>query len=45
MRAYHISDQDLLEEARLHGKVTEISKVETATIERNGQISVISAKE
>src|SRR5437868_5775102 len=37
MRANKISKHDLLEEARLNGQVLEISEIQRATIERNGQ--------
>jgi uncharacterized membrane protein YcaP (DUF421 family) len=45
MKANKISRTDLLEEIRLNGGVTELESVETATIERNGEISVITEKE
>lgn len=41
MRAHKITTEDILEEARLNGLVTELPKIQTATIERNGQVSVI----
>jgi uncharacterized membrane protein YcaP (DUF421 family) len=41
MRRYKISEADLLEEVRLHGKVQNLDEVQTATLERNGQVSVI----
>ncbi len=45
LRAHHISDADLLEEARLHGKVGDIASIRQAMIERNGKVSVIPAKD
>ncbi|MEY2429847.1 MAG: hypothetical protein QOJ40_2732 [Verrucomicrobiota bacterium] len=45
MESYQISEQDLLEEARLNSMVEQISDIRTATIERNGQVSVIPDKE
>jgi uncharacterized membrane protein YcaP (DUF421 family) len=45
MESNQISEHDLLEEARLNGQVDQIARIETATIERNGQVSVIPAKE
>ena len=44
MRAHKISKDDLLEEVRLNGNVGELQEVRTATLERNGEISVISDK-
>jgi uncharacterized membrane protein YcaP (DUF421 family) len=41
MRANKISKHDLLEEARLNGQVLEISDIKRATMERNGQVSVV----
>ena len=41
MRAYKISEDDLLEEARLNGQVIELTDIRRATIERNGQVSVV----
>jgi len=41
LRENHISQKDLLEELRLNGKVADVKDVETATIERSGEISVI----
>jgi uncharacterized membrane protein YcaP (DUF421 family) len=45
LREHRLSEEDLLEEIRLNGKVSELAQVETATLERNGQVSVILAKE
>ncbi len=45
MQAHKISENDLLEEARLHGKVDSLQEVKLATIERSGQISVIPGNE
>lgn len=45
MRAHKISEHDLLEEARLNGKVTELSRVRKGVLERNGKISIIPIEE
>lgn len=42
LRVHRISDKDLLEEIRLQGSVTELAKVKTAIMERNGKISVVT---
>jgi uncharacterized membrane protein YcaP (DUF421 family) len=44
MRAHRISVDDVLEEARLNGQVTHLAQIKTATLERNGQVSVIPEK-
>ena len=44
MRVHNISEHDLLEEARLNGLVNQISQIKLATVERNGQVSVIPEK-
>ena len=44
MQASKISEKDLLEEARLNGQVEQIAQIAKATIERNGQVSVIPLK-
>jgi uncharacterized membrane protein YcaP (DUF421 family) len=36
-----ISEKDLLEEARLNGQVSEVEEIELATLERNGQVSIV----
>jgi len=41
LRANQISEDDLMEEARLNGQVLELSEIRRATIERNGQVSVV----
>jgi len=41
MKAHKISEHDLMEEARLNGPVLEIADIRQATIERNGQVSVV----
>lgn len=45
LRNNHISEKDLLEELRLNGQTNRLEKVRLATMERNGQISVMLAKE
>jgi uncharacterized membrane protein YcaP (DUF421 family) len=37
----HITQKDLLEELRLNGKVGHVQDVETATMERSGEISIV----
>jgi uncharacterized membrane protein YcaP (DUF421 family) len=44
MRANHITENDLREELRLNGMVRGPEEVETASLERSGEISVIRAK-
>ena len=44
MRTNKISEHDLLEEARLNGQVLEVTAIRQATIERNGQVSVVSTE-
>lgn len=41
MRREHISEKDILEEARLHGPVRNLEDIEVATLERSGEISVV----
>jgi len=41
MSSTKISEKDLLEEARLNGQVAEVERIELATLERNGEVSVI----
>jgi uncharacterized membrane protein YcaP (DUF421 family) len=36
-----ISEKDLLEEARLNGQVVRVEDIELATLERNGEISIV----
>src|SRR5262249_1832292 len=43
MRVHKISDKDLLEEVRLNGNKASLEEVEQATLERNGQVSVVRA--
>ncbi len=45
LRAHKISKNDLLEEARMHGELTELEKIQRATLERNGKISIISMED
>ena len=44
MRAHGISQDDLLEEARLNACIDRLSDIELATLERNGQVSVVPMK-
>jgi uncharacterized membrane protein YcaP (DUF421 family) len=44
MRKDHVTRMDLEEELRLHGKTNDLQTVETAQMERNGQISVVTRK-
>jgi uncharacterized membrane protein YcaP (DUF421 family) len=44
LRAHRISEDDLLEEARLNGQVLKLAEIGRATIERNGQVSVVPLK-
>lgn len=41
MRRAHISENDILEEARLNGRVANLEDIEVATLERSGEISVV----
>lgn len=41
MARVDISEKDLLEEARLNGQVMRIEDIQLATLERNGQVSVV----
>jgi len=41
LRANKISEKDLLEEIRLNGELEDVSQVHLATMERNGEISVV----
>ena len=45
MRAHKITQADLLEEMRLHGNIEELKKVQTAVLERSGEISIVPANE
>jgi len=44
LRSEGISDKDLLEEIRLNGNLGSWQEVKTATLERNGQVSVVKNK-
>ncbi len=44
MRAHGISEGDIMEEARLNGQVLELREIKVATLERNGQVSVVPEK-
>lgn len=39
-----ISEKDLLEEARLNGQVMNVDDIQLATLERNGQVSIVPKK-
>jgi uncharacterized membrane protein YcaP (DUF421 family) len=39
-----ISEKDLLEEGRLNGPVTKVEEIQLATLERNGQVSIVPKK-
>jgi len=41
LRANKISEKDLMEEIRLNGELDDVSQVHLATMERNGEISVV----
>jgi uncharacterized membrane protein YcaP (DUF421 family) len=41
MRRAHISEKDILEEARLKSQVRNLDDIELATLERSGEISVV----
>ncbi len=41
LRRHKISEKDLLEEIRINGQMSAVEAVRAATIERNGQISVV----
>lgn len=40
----HITEKDFREEMRLNGRIDDLEKVHLATMERNGKISVVPAK-
>jgi uncharacterized membrane protein YcaP (DUF421 family) len=44
MRAHNITQADLFEEMRLHGNIEEMKDVQTAVLERSGEISIVHAK-
>ena len=44
MRHHHISKHDLEEAMRLNGQTTDVEEVQTAWLERNGDISVIKRR-
>jgi len=41
LQKHKISEADLLEEARLNAQVSDLNQIRRATIERNGEVSVI----
>jgi uncharacterized membrane protein YcaP (DUF421 family) len=41
MARSRISEKDLLEEARLNGKVMNVDDIQLATLERNGEVSIV----
>lgn len=44
LRKSKITEKDLLEEVRLHGQISSVEAARTATLERNGQISVVPSQ-
>lgn len=42
LRRHKITPDDLLEEARLNGSIQDLDKIRLATLERSGQVSIIS---
>ncbi len=44
MRKHNITQADLCEQMRLHGNVEDLKAVQTAVLERSGEISVVHAK-
>lgn len=44
LRKNHLSERDVLEDLRLNGSVNDVSEVEEAWMERNGDISVLKKK-
>ena len=44
MRQHNITRADLYEQMRLHGNVEDVKEVQTAVLERSGEISVVHAK-
>ena len=44
MRQHNITQADLYEQMRLHGNVEDMKEVQTAVLERSGEISVVHAK-
>lgn len=45
MRHYKVGERDLMEALRLKGNTADLSKVKFATLERNGDISVVKKEE
>lgn len=45
LKKYSVTENDLKEAVRIHGGSTDISTIETAYLERNGNISIICKKE
>ena len=41
LRRHKITEKDLLEEAHLEGKLSDLQRIRTAFLERNGKISII----
>lgn len=44
LREHNFSERDLLEDLRLNGGVSSVKEVAEATVERNGQVSVVKLK-
>lgn len=43
MRRHKITQEDLLEEARLNGEVEDLKAIRVATLERSGEVSIIKS--
>jgi uncharacterized membrane protein YcaP (DUF421 family) len=41
LKAFHISEKDLVEELRLNGNLENLEQVKRGTLERNGKISIV----
>jgi uncharacterized membrane protein YcaP (DUF421 family) len=45
MKKAHITEHDLQEALRISGKAPDVAQVESAHLERNGDISIVSKKD
>jgi len=45
MRRTHVTEHDLKEAMRIQGKEPDLSRINSAHLERNGEISIITQKE